>query len=114
VAADVRFLARLFADRRNATTVVSVCGQGSPDEAASDPDNNRCKPCPHVQSAVAAFGRARPELAERARYLFVPCDGSVVRGAASGDIGCNGHKNRRGQREVADFLEAPLRKIMGW
>ena len=35
--------------------VVSVCGQGSPLEAKFDPDNNRCRPCPHVSDATDAF-----------------------------------------------------------
>ncbi|KAL1518623.1 hypothetical protein AB1Y20_002911 [Prymnesium parvum] len=89
--------------------VVSICGQGSP-EARLDPDNNRCRPCPHVEQSVQAFRKANPGL--HAEYIFVPCDGSVVTG--EGDIGCNGHKNRRGQNEVADFLEPRLRKLMGW
>ncbi|KAH8047451.1 GDSL-like Lipase/Acylhydrolase [Aureococcus anophagefferens] len=31
-----------------------------------------------------------------------------------GDIGCDGHKNRAGQAEVARFLEPKLREIAGW
>ena len=58
----------------DALAVVSVCGQGSPQEARLDPDNNRCRPCPHVESAVQAFKRSHPT--RRAEYIFVPCDGS--------------------------------------
>lgn len=90
--------------------VVSICGQGSPEEARHDPDNNRCRSCPHVESSVRAFQRGHPAL--RVEYILIPCDGSVVTG--EGDIGCNGHKNRRGQLEVARFLEPKLRHIMGW
>ncbi len=35
-----------------APTLISVCGQGSPIEAKEDPDNNRCRPCPHVEDAT--------------------------------------------------------------
>lgn len=45
-------------------------------------------------------------------YVFVPCDGSVV--DDDGDIGCNGHKNAKGQAEVATFLEPRLRALLGW
>ena len=38
---------------RDELVVVSVCGQGSPAEAAYDPDNNRCRPCPHVTTGRA-------------------------------------------------------------
>ncbi|KAH8095472.1 GDSL-like Lipase/Acylhydrolase [Aureococcus anophagefferens] len=82
----------------------------TPAEAAFDPDNNRCKPCPHVEAAVDAYQTANP--ARRAAYVFVPCDGTVV--TDHGDIGCDGHKNRAGQAEVARFLEPKLREIAGW
>ena len=90
--------------------VIGVCGQGSPQEAAFDPDNNRCRPCPHVADATATYAAAHPT--RRVHYLFVPCDGSVVTGVD--DIGCDGHKNRLGQARVADFLEPRLRQIMRW
>ena len=45
-------------------------------------------------------------------YIFIPCDGSVATG--EGDIGCNGHKNRAGQAEVAEFLIPKIAKIMKW
>ena len=92
--------------------VVSFCGQGSPVEHAQDPDNDRCRPCPHVSDASDAYAKANPTRAQRVHYVFVPCDGSVVTG--DGDIGCNGHKNRLGQAKVADFLEPKLRAILGW
>ncbi|KAL1524997.1 hypothetical protein AB1Y20_019873 [Prymnesium parvum] len=90
--------------------VISVCGQGSPREAAFDPDNNRCRPCEHVERATLQFAEAAPE--RRVHYLFVPCDGSVVTGVD--DIGCDGHKNARGQAEVASFLAPRIADIMGW
>ena len=93
-------------------TVISFCGQGSPVEHAQDPDNDRCRPCPHVADASDDYVRRNPVRANRVHYVFVPCDGSVVTGA--GDIGCNGHKNRLGQAKVADFLEPKLRAILGW
>ena len=115
--AYISFLDRLFAGEglganTNMPTVLSICGQGSPDEAAFDPDNNRCRPCPFVEQAVEKFNEMRPELP--AKYIFVPCDGSVVQGAAFGDIGCAGHKNRQGFNKVADFLEPQIKEIMNW
>ena len=95
--------------------LISVCGQGSPQEAKEDPDNNRCRPCPHVEAAVKMFKSTVEESTGgklRAEYIFVPCDGTVVTG--SNDIGCNGHKNRAGQGEVAAFLEPKVNAIMGW
>ena len=94
------------------THVVALCGMGDPEEAKTDPDNNRCRPCPHVEAAVAAFAAANPTLKQRLHYIFVPCDGSVVTG--DGDIGCNGHKNRAGQLEVARFVAPKLGEILGW
>ena len=109
-AAYARLLDQLFSQRGGALVVAAVCGMGSPNEARFDPDNNRCRPCPHVQAAAAAYSAARP--ARRVAYFFVPCDGSVVRDDR--DIGCNGHKNALGQAEVARFLEPKLRELMGW
>lgn len=65
---------------------------GDPTEAARDPDNNRCKPCPHVESAVNEFNNRN--VSPQVSYLFIPCDGTVVTG--KGDIGCAGHKNAKG------------------
>ncbi len=90
---------------------ISVCGQGSPQEAKEDPDNNRCRPCPHVADATRAFNTKHAGQWQ-ASYVFVPCDGSVITG--HGDIGCNGHKNARGQKEVATFLHPKIAEIMGW
>lgn len=90
--------------------IISVCGQGSPVEETFDPDNNRCRPCVHVERATHAFARASPQ--RRLQYIFVPCDGSVVQG--EGDIGCDGHKNSKGQAEVARFLAPRVASIMGW
>ena len=92
--------------------VLGVCGQGSPVEARTNPDNNRCRPCPHVSDATNRLLTTRPDLIGRVGYVFVPCDGSVVSG--DGDIGCAGHKNRIGQTEVATFLEPHIRSFMGW
>jgi len=91
-------------------TVISVCGQGSPQERALDPDNNRCRPCPHVERASRAAAAARP--AWRLHYIFVPCDGSVVTGV--GDIGCDGHKSPVGMAKVAGFLAPRVAAIMRW
>lgn len=74
--------------------VLAVCGFGDPTEAIRDPDNNRCKPCPHVESAVSDFNTKWQGYYPEVAYIFVPCDGSVVTG--EGDIGCAGHKNRQG------------------
>ena len=90
--------------------MANICGMGSPGEVALDPDNNRCRPCPHVSDATAAYAAAYPR--RRVHYIFVPCDGSVVDDRA--DIGCDGHKNRLGQAEVANYLEPRIRSIMGW
>ena len=94
--------------------IVAVCGMGDPIERKKFPDNNRCRPCPFVEQAVAAF-KADPANAvvqAKVHYMFVPCDGSVVTG--EGDIGCDGHKNRVGQAEVADFMAPRIAAIMGW
>jgi hypothetical protein len=118
-AAYTRLLDRIFESRESLelagqqpVTVASICGMGSPAEAGFDPDNNRCRPCTHVEAAVQAYQRAWPGRQRRVAYFFVPCDGSVVNDR--GDIGCDGHKNKIGQAEVAHFLEARLRKLMGW
>mmetsp|Transcript_21172 Transcript_21172/g.35674 ORF Transcript_21172/g.35674 Transcript_21172/m.35674 type:complete len:414 (-) Transcript_21172:82-1323(-) len=92
--------------------IVSICGMGDPFEASYDPDNSRCRPCPHVSDAVVAFKLKYPTLAGQVYYINVPCDGSVVTG--KGDIGCMGHKNREGQNKVADFLFPLIRDIMKW
>lgn len=92
-------------------TIVSVCGQGDPTEVERDPNNDRCRPCPHVQEATEAFGSQYVDTVQ-VEYIFIPCDGSVVTGID--DIGCDGHKNSLGQARVADFLEPRLRQIMGW
>jgi len=90
--------------------VVSICGQGSPLEQGTQ--NNRCKPCPHVEDAVNDFKAKHPDLAPFVYFILVPCDGSVVTGVD--DIGCAGHKNKEGQSEVADFLLPKLQDIMQW
>ena len=108
-AAYMRLLEQLFF-YSDELVVASVCGMGSPAEAAFDPDNNRCRPCPHVERAVAAFHAKYPM--RRVAYLFVPCDGTVV--DDHGDIGCDGHKNRLGQGKVAKYLEPRLRQLMSW
>jgi len=92
-------------------TIVSVCGLGDPTEVERDPNNDRCRPCPHVQEATEAFGSKYADTVQ-VDYVFIPCDGSVVTGFD--DIGCDGHKNALGQARVADFLEPRLRQIMGW
>ena len=84
---------------------------GDPTEHARDPDNDRCAPCPHVQDAVVAF-LAKYGDQYGLKYFDIPCDGSVVTG--SGDIGCAGHKNRKGQAEVANHLIPQLKEWMGW
>jgi hypothetical protein len=92
--------------------IVNICGQGSPQEAQFDPDNNRCRPCSHVSDATISFQAKHPEHATNVHYVFAPCNGSVVTGR--GDIGCAGHKNARGQEEVSSFLAPKLRAIMQW
>lgn len=75
-----------------AQVIAAVCGMGSPAEKKYDPDNNRCRPCPHVQSAVSAYNEAAAARPRRRRvsYVFVPCDGTVVNDVA--DIGCAGRE----------------------
>ena len=117
-AAYHRLLDELFAqvdgteEDAGALRIASVCGMGSPAEPSFDPDNDRCRPCPHVQRAVESHRRRHPRRAHRLRYVFVPCNGSVVSGV--GDIGCEGHKNRAGQAKVADHLEPHIRDLMAW
>ena len=45
-------------------------------------------------------------------FIFVPCDGTAATG--NHDIGCAGHKNRKGQAEVAEFLIPQISRIMEW
>lgn len=90
--------------------VVNICGQGTAEETKRDPDNNRCRPCPHVQEATAAF--QAKHRARKVHYVFIPCDGSVATGQR--DMGCNGHKNRTGQEEISMFLIPKLRALTGW
>eukprot|EP00948_MAST-09A_sp_MAST-9A-sp1_P000501 g501.t1 len=95
------------------TRIVSICGQGSPEESKSDPDNNRCRPCPTVEKAVATFqSETQEKNADQVAYIFVPCDGTVVTGEA--DIGCMGHKNQLGQSEVSKFLYPKIKSFMQW
>jgi len=84
---------------------------GDPTEASRDPDNNRCKPCDHVEAASSAFNE-RYAGQYHVDYIYIPCDGSVVTG--TDDIGCAGHKNRKGQEEVANFLIPYIVRIMDW
>ena len=84
---------------------------GDPTEHARDPDNDRCSPCPHVEDAVKAFKQKYGDQYP-VEYISIPCDGTVVTG--DGDIGCAGHKNKIGQRQVADFLAPKLKEMMGW
>lgn len=109
-AAYARLLDAFYSKFPDLGAVAAVCGMGSPAEAAFDPDNNRCKPCPHVSNAVDEYTAKNPT--RRVAYIFVPCDGSVVDGVD--DIGCDGHKNAKGQSEVAAFLEPRLRALMAW
>lgn len=110
--ASAAFLDAVFSDYGPDVVVAAVCGMGDPTEKRRDPDNYRCRPCPHVEAATAAYVAANPSRASRTHYLFVPCDGSVVTGVD--DIGCNGHKNRKGQSEVAASLRPRIAAIMGW
>ena len=68
------FLLRLFSlyDAQTQPHVVNICGQGSPDEAVFDPDNNRCRPCPHVEDATIAFQQRHADLNSRVHYIFIP------------------------------------------
>jgi len=102
------FVLRVFQVYGN-ITVVSVCGMGTPEETKQDPDNNRCRPCPHVESAVSQF---TAKYAHRLRYVFIPCDGSAASG--NSDIGCRGHKNVIGQAEIANYLIPHITAIMNW
>mmetsp|Transcript_30001 Transcript_30001/g.59587 ORF Transcript_30001/g.59587 Transcript_30001/m.59587 type:complete len:428 (+) Transcript_30001:70-1353(+) len=108
------FLLSIFdAYEANPTTIIlSVCGQGSPAEASFDPDNNRCSPCPHVEDALVDFKAKHADFADRAELALVPCDGSVVTG--EGDIGCNGHKNAVGQREVFEHIKPIVSNLLNW
>ena len=49
--ASEKFLLEIFSKYPD-VIVVNVCGQGYPAETKSDPDNNRCRPCPYVQNAT--------------------------------------------------------------
>ena len=107
----VAFLSELFTKYpTNRTRVVAVCGMCDPLEREADPDNNRCRPCAHVEMAVETLKTAQPQSPRH--YIFVPCDGSVVTG--TDDIGCDGHKNRIGQAKVAEFLAPHMADIVDW
>lgn len=88
--------------------VAAICGMGSPDEMRYDPNNYRCRPCPHVEDAVKGYKEAHPE--RHLEYISIPCDGGVVSG--QGDMGCAGHKNAVGQGEVADYLVPRLERLL--
>lgn len=97
--------------------LAAVCGMGDPTEHKRDRDNDRCSPCPHVRDAVLDFNSKRGHKGSKrghdlVEFLFVPCDGTVVTG--KGDIGCTGHKNRKGQELVAKSLAPGLKRFMGW
>ena len=59
-----------------------------------------------------AFQSKYTDLKTQVGYVFVPCDGTVVKGET--DIGCMGHKNRVGQAEVTEYLASYIRDFMGW
>mmetsp|Transcript_7443 Transcript_7443/g.27325 ORF Transcript_7443/g.27325 Transcript_7443/m.27325 type:complete len:326 (-) Transcript_7443:2396-3373(-) len=103
---------RESAQARPLPQVVSICGQGDPKEKDFDVDNNRCRPCPHVEAAVEAFRHKHVQFASYCHYIFIPCDGTVVTG--EDDIGCDGHKNGAGQAAVSRFLLPRIQDIMGW
>ena len=102
---------RIFEKYSNQNKIAAVCGMGDPTEAARDPDNDRCSPCPHVEDAVNSFKQKYGDQYS-VEYTFIPCDGTVVTG--TDDIGCAGHKNRLGQQQVADFLVPKLKTMMDW
>lgn len=93
-AAYENFLQTIFDQYDSQNKIVAICGMGDPTEAARDPDNNRCKPCPHVEEAVTAFNELYTGVYPLVDYIFIPCDGTVVTGVD--DIGCAGHKNQIG------------------
>ena len=75
---------------------------------SQDPDNNRCRPCPFVEQAAKDWNENHDPLNFNLQvgYQFIPCDGSVVPNTNGiEDMGCNDHKNRHGQLEVAEFLK---------
>jgi len=86
-------------------TMVSVCGQDAPTEAAFDSTDSRCQHCSHVAAATATYAKAHPK--RRVHHIFVPCDGSVVPREPETSADCDG-------RAVAAYLEPRLRDIMDW
>ena len=100
----LNFLAHCVGKRR----VLLICGMGWPQEVDQDPDNNRCRPCPFVEQAAKDWNENQDPLNFNLQvgYQFIPCDGSVVPNINGiEDMGCNDHKNRHGQLEVAEFLK---------
>ena len=102
---------RIFNQYESKNKIAAVCGMGDPTEHTRDPDNDRCSPCPHVEDAVTAFKQKYGDQ-YAVEYISIPCDGTVVTGVD--DIGCAGHKNKAGQKAVADFLTPKLKAMMGW
>ena len=70
--ASENFLLSIFSHYPG-VTIVNVCGQGYPAETKSDPDNNRCRPCPSVENATGASekGGHALSLIFRAQSAFV-------------------------------------------
>lgn len=93
--------------------VAAVCGMGDPIQASRDPDNDRCRPCPHVKMAVEAFKSRIGMETDNVAFFDVPCDGSIVIGSAD-HLSCLGHKSPKGHLSVATFLEPKLRSFLGW
>ena len=63
--------ALFLASRYPTAQLVALCGMGSPLEAKLDPDDNRCKPCPHVADAVNSFKQRQPfTLREKVHYVL--------------------------------------------
>eukprot|EP00931_Biecheleriopsis_adriatica_P115292 TRINITY_DN91100_c0_g1_i1.p1 TRINITY_DN91100_c0_g1~~TRINITY_DN91100_c0_g1_i1.p1 ORF type:complete len:434 (-),score=75.28 TRINITY_DN91100_c0_g1_i1:33-1334(-) len=107
-AAYADFLDTIF-EKYSDPVVLGICGMGTPGEKLREVDNDRCRPCPHVELAVEAYQRRHSN--RRVHYIFVPCDGTV---ATDDDMGCDNHKNRNGQAKIADFLEPQIRQLMSW
>ena len=86
--------------------VLLICGMGWPQEVDQNPDDNRCHPCPYVEQAAKDWNSNHKQNSSNLEvgYQFIPCDGSVVSNNQDEDLGCNDHKNRHGQLQVAQFL----------
>jgi len=106
IPAYTKMLSSIFASYANATKtpiIVNICGGGK------DSQDSDSKACDFVRNASSTFQQMHSPKAKLVHFLEIPL--GIV---GPQDWGCIAHRNSDGQRNIANFLEPSLRRIMGW